>query len=83
MNEKMPPWVDVETLVWATCSTKTSIENYVEQGKLPPPRKLGGKRIWRWAEVEDWLNNGPPSAKLSDLTERVKRELDSDAGHRE
>jgi hypothetical protein len=52
-SQDIPPWVDMDTLCWAICSTPTSVENYVAQGKLPPPRKLGAKRLWKWKEVEE------------------------------
>src|SRR5262249_10666095 len=38
--------------------------NYVAQGKLPPPRKLGAKRMWKWKEVGEWLANGAPNDRI-------------------
>jgi len=37
---------------------KVSVDNWVSQGILPPPRKRGGKLMWKWEEVDAWLANG-------------------------
>jgi hypothetical protein len=78
MAEKMPPWVDMEKLCWAICTCPTSVENYVAQGKLPPPRKLGAKRLWKWKEVEEWLANGAPNDRIGSISDAVRREREAD-----
>lgn len=77
-TDKIPPWVDMETLSWAICASPHSIENYVAQGKLPPPRKLGAKRLWKWKEVEERLANGPPNNRIESMSNAVRRERDAD-----
>jgi len=74
MTEQTPPWVDMDTLCWAICSCPASVENYVAQGRLPPPHKLGAKRLWRWKEVNEWLANGPPNDRIGSIAEAVRRE---------
>ena len=78
MTEKMPPWVDMEKLCWAICTCPTSVENYVAQRKLPPPRKLGAKRLWKWKEVEEWLANGAPNDRIGSISNAVRREREAD-----
>jgi predicted DNA-binding transcriptional regulator AlpA len=68
MTENTPPWVDMDTLSWAICTSLTSIENYVAQGLLPLPHKLGGKRLWCWKEVEEWLTNGGGNVHMAALS---------------
>ena len=84
MTDKIPPWVDMETLCWAICASATSVENYVAQGKLPPPRKLGTKRMWRWKEVDDWLANGPPNDRIgiNSVADAVRKERVADEAAR-
>jgi len=53
-----PPWMDAATLAEHICVSVSTIEAWVKQGILPPPRKPGGKRLWQWAEVEYWLKAG-------------------------
>jgi len=78
VTEKMPPWVDMEKLCWAICTCPTSVENYVAQGKLPPPRKLGAKRLWKWKEIEEWLANGAPNGRIGSIADAVRREREAD-----
>ena len=45
---------------------ESTIENWVKLGLFPPPKKVGGKRLWQWKEVERYLavraDNVSPSA---------------------
>jgi hypothetical protein len=48
-----PPWQDLRTLA----------EH--RQGIFPPPRKVGGKNMWRWKEVDKYLaGSGDAAASL-------------------
>jgi hypothetical protein len=78
MDNEIPAWVDAETLSWAICASPSSIENYVAQGRLPSPRKLGAKRLWRWKEVDEWLANGPPNDRIGSMSDAVRREREAD-----
>jgi predicted DNA-binding transcriptional regulator AlpA len=73
MSEKMPPWVDIDTLCWAICASPNSVENYVAQGKLPPPRKLGSKRLWNWKEVDEWLAGKNDAPAMGSITDAVRK----------
>ncbi len=50
-----PPFQDLPTLAEHICAGESTIENWVRLGIFPPPKKVGGKRLWRWKEVERYL----------------------------
>ena len=53
MSERIPPWVDMETLCWAICACPSSVENYVAQGKLLSwAYEIVGLDNWRGAASE-------------------------------
>lgn len=59
-----PPWQDAPTLCAHLSISEGTIDNWVRQGLLPPARPRGGKRMWKWAEVERWLDaGGDPEAQ--------------------
>lgn len=47
-----PPWQDAPTLCKHLCISDSTLDNWVRQAILPPARQRGGKRMWKWAEVE-------------------------------
>jgi predicted DNA-binding transcriptional regulator AlpA len=50
-----PPFQDLRTLAEHLCTGESTIENWVKLGLFPRPRKVGGKRLWQWKEVERFL----------------------------
>jgi predicted site-specific integrase-resolvase len=50
-----PPWQDKETLAAHLSVSANTVENWSAQGKLPAPRKIGGKVMWKWSEVDERL----------------------------
>lgn len=67
-----PPWMDLETLAAHICVAPRSVTNWVAQGILPPARKRGGKLMWKWNEVDDWLTRGKSDGSPNDIAERVR-----------
>jgi predicted DNA-binding transcriptional regulator AlpA len=63
-RDQPPPWCDTVTLAWHLCISAHTVHNWVEQRLLPAPRKRGGKLLWAWDEVDDWLRRGPQNADL-------------------
>src|SRR5262245_24334602 len=57
-----PPWMDTATLCAHICAAPNTVDNWVASGILPPPRKRGGKLMWKWAEVDQYLTNGADGA---------------------
>jgi len=67
-----PPFQDLATLAEHICAGESTIENWVRQGLFPQPRKIGGKRLWQWKEVERHLAAmSETSALLSDEAQRI------------
>jgi predicted DNA-binding transcriptional regulator AlpA len=50
-----PPFQDLATLAKHICAGESTIESWVKQGLFPKPVLQGGKRLWRWKEVERHL----------------------------
>jgi hypothetical protein len=50
-----PPFQDLATLSEHICVGQSTIENWVRLGLFPVPKKVGGKRLWRWKDVERHL----------------------------
>jgi hypothetical protein len=69
-----PPYQDLATLALHICASESAIENWVRLGLFPQPRKVGGKRLWSWKEVEHHLtaNKLLEAASPDELAERIK-----------
>jgi predicted DNA-binding transcriptional regulator AlpA len=50
-----PPFQDLATLAEHICAGESTIENWIRLGIFPQPKKMGGKRLWQWKEVERHL----------------------------
>jgi predicted site-specific integrase-resolvase len=73
-----PPYQDRKTLAEHLCLCEDTVEEWVKLGLLPAPRKKRGKRLWKWAEVERYLepedNTGAVSSdqQLADITNAAR-----------
>jgi predicted DNA-binding transcriptional regulator AlpA len=67
-----PPFQDLRTLSEHICSSKSTIENWVRLGLFPPPKKVGGKNLWRWKDVEKHLANENNLSQSSEDDERQR-----------
>lgn len=81
MTAFIPPWMDSATLAKHICVSATTVDNWVTQGILPAPRKRGGKLMWKWAEVDQYLTDGTgsPDAEAERIRNGTKREVESRA----
>jgi predicted DNA-binding transcriptional regulator AlpA len=79
-----PPWQDTMTLAQHICVSASTIENWVASGILPPPRKRGGKLMWKWSEVDTWLTEGNNGAvgEATGIRDAVRREREADRAAR-
>ena len=70
----IPPWQDISTLCEHICVSENTVDAWVRQGLLPPPRRRGGKRLWKWAEVESYLERGGADVSVSPdaLADRIR-----------
>jgi predicted DNA-binding transcriptional regulator AlpA len=74
-----PPFMDLATLALHVCAGESTIENWVKLGLFPAPKKIGGKNIWRWREVERHLAGETPAGhdsrtdleRITDATRRA------------
>lgn len=62
-SDWVPPWQDREVLARNICACVNTVDAWVAQGIIPPPRKRGGKLLWKWSEVDEWLTMGKPVGK--------------------
>lgn len=73
----IPPWMDKSTLCQHICCSDTTIDTWVVQGILPPPRKRGGKLMWKWSEVDEKLTIGnveTPDARAEEIRRGTQQE---------
>jgi predicted DNA-binding transcriptional regulator AlpA len=78
-----PKYADLATLARELCAGESTIEGLVRQGKFPQPYHLGGKRLWKWSEVEatiaasrdDFVKNVPAVTEggIREAAKRVSR----------
>ena len=66
----LPPWQDMATLCDNICACPDTVDAWVAKGILPPPRKIGGKNMWKWSEVDERLTNG--AANPETLADRIR-----------
>ena len=74
MTERLPyppPYQDLATLSQHICAGESTIENWVKLGQFPPPRKVGGKRLWKWKDVERHLAGDDVAASPDKLAESI------------
>lgn len=73
-SERRPPaWVDKATLMRETCLGERTVDTWVKGGLLPPPRLIGGKLMWRWIEVDQYLVDG--GARKQDCAVNEQEEI--------
>ena len=53
-----PPWMSKAVLCEHISVSDRTVDNWVKQGILPPPKLRGGLLLWRWSEVDKWLAIG-------------------------
>src|SRR5215469_9269797 len=75
--DHVPAWVDKARLCAETCMSSDTIDTLVKQGKLPPGDRIGGKFLWRWKTVEEWLANGgkAPSVSHGNAADLLREEI--------
>jgi hypothetical protein len=71
----IPPWQDMATLCRHISCDQGTIEKWVAEGILPPPRKRGGVELWKWSEVDDYLTHGGNQAAAIDRIREATRRI--------
>lgn len=67
-----PPYQDIETLCLHLCIHPNTVDSWVKHGLLPAPKMVGGKRLWRWTEVQKHLDGEEPGMSPVSLAERIR-----------
>ena len=70
-----PPWQDAATLCAHICIGERTLDAWVREGVLPPARLVKGKRMWKWTEVERYLESDAtlaPNAAVQTQAERIR-----------
>lgn len=70
-----PPFMCLSTLAEHICLSERAIEQWVSDGRLPPPKTRRGKRLWRWTEVVQYLDNDSgivPNDVATNITEATR-----------
>lgn len=55
-----PLIVDARRLAKLLCAGIRTVRTWDAAGKLPAPIRIGGRVVWRVAEIRDWLAAGAP-----------------------
>ena len=79
----IPPWQDMPTLCAHICASPNTVDKWVKDGILPPPRRKGGKQMWKWSEVDEYLSRDG-GEQLDPEAERIRnatRQAEANAGH--
>lgn len=71
----IPPWQDMATLCRHISCSPSTVERWVAEGILPPPRKRGGESLWKWSEVDDYLTHGGEHAADIDRIREATRRI--------
>lgn len=74
-----PSYLDIRRLTNEISISESTVEAWVKQGLLPPPKNKGGKRLWKWTEVERYLD-GSEGKGLDQELEDIRNETKRQAG---
>src|SRR5882672_1038788 len=76
-----PPYQDLATLAQHICAGESTIENWIAMGHFPgPKKKIGGKRLWSWAEVSKFIE-GQQDSGTTDLLGRITNATRRESSH--
>jgi hypothetical protein len=73
-SNHIPAWVDKARLAAEISGSVDTVERWVRQGLLPKGVNRGGKTLWKWKEVELWLEKGGPPEAGSELDAESMRQ---------
>lgn len=54
----IPAYLDIGRLCLELCVSEHTVDAWIKRGILPYPKIKGGKRLWKWSEVERYLDEG-------------------------
>lgn len=75
--DHVPAWVDKARLAAEISASQDTVDAWIKQGLLPAGERRGGKTLWRWKEVDQWLVRGGPESAQSrapgDAADRIRQ----------
>ena len=77
---KVPPYQDIATLTANLSISPRTVDVWIKQGRLPPPVTRGTKRLWKWSQVEQYLDGA--NVNDQDELEGICNETRRQAGGR-
>lgn len=79
-----PTFQDMATLCLHICAVPNTVDKWVAEGILPPPRIKGGKKMWFWPEVQEYLTRDDTQSRDVDaerIRENVRRDIEGRSPH--
>lgn len=79
----IPAYLDIARLCEELCIGERTADVWVKQNLLPAPRLRGGKRLWKWKEVEQYLDGAAglvpssPDELATQITEATRHAIAS------
>lgn len=68
-----PDWLDTDTAAYMVSMSVDTFNRRVEDGTLPKPVTVGGKRLWHRGKLSEALERRDPSSR--DADDPIMREL--------
>jgi len=81
VTDPRPAYMDLRTLSWHISTAERTIEEWVKTGQFPPPKRVGGKRLWRWEDVDRYLAGDGNPATVADLAEQIRANTKAAVNH--
>jgi hypothetical protein len=79
VNAIQPIWADAATMAKMLCISPDTFRDHVRRGRLPGGVLLGGKRLWKVADVDKALEQMKPQGSNASLDE-IDKAIDG-GGH--
>lgn len=70
-----PAYMDIKRVVFETSYSESTIENLLRLCKFPRPRNKCGKRVWKWIEIEAFMDreDDAPLSEAERICQATKR----------
>lgn len=75
LADEKPSYMDIRRVSFETSYSESTIENLLKKGKFPRPKIKCGKRVWKWIEVEAFMDreDDEPLSDAERITQAGRR----------